>query len=99
MLPGRSTTYDVALNKCFGIHDQGMEKTFQQATSQRNLIEKSFNEASTKSDYIVCGRLCQNGLISKKKVSFDFAIALCSIGAPDIPKNFAQLSEMENMVF
>ena len=24
----------------------------------------------------------------KKKVSFDFAIALCSIGAPDIPKKF-----------
>ena len=49
--------------------------------------------------YLVRGRLCQNGLISKKKVSFDFAIALCSIGAPDIPKNFAQRSEMENMVF
>ena len=48
---------------------------------------------------LVRGRLCQNGLISKKKVSFDLAIALCSIGAPDIPKNFAQRSEMENMVF
>ena len=35
----------------------------------------------------------------KKKASFDVAIALCSIGAPDIPKNFAQRSEMENMVF
>ena len=35
----------------------------------------------------------------QKKVSFDFAIALCSIGAPDIPKNFTQQSEMENMVF
>ena len=35
----------------------------------------------------------------KKKVSFDFAIALCSTGAPDIPKNFAQRSEMENMAF
>ena len=35
----------------------------------------------------------------QKKVSFDFAIALCSIGTPDIPKNFAQRSKMENMVF
>ena len=35
----------------------------------------------------------------QKKVSFDFAIALCSINAPDIPENFAQRSEMENMVF
>ena len=48
---------------------------------------------------IVRVRLCQNDLISEKKVSFDFAIALRSIGAPDIPKNFAQRSEMENMVF
>ena len=36
---------------------------------------------------------------SKKKVSFDFAIALCSIGAPDIPKNFTRRSEMEKMAF
>ena len=36
---------------------------------------------------------------SNKKVFFDFAVALCSIGAPDIPKNFARRSEMENMVF
>ena len=48
---------------------------------------------------LVRGRLCQNSLISTKKVSFDFAIVLCSIGAPDAPKNFAQRSEMENMVF
>ena len=44
---------------------------------------------------VVRGRL----YIFTKKVSFDFAITLCSIGAPDIPKNFAQRSEMENMVF
>ena len=44
---------------------------------------------------LVRGRL----YIFTKKVSFDFAIALCSIGVPDIPKNFAQRSEMENMVF
>ena len=36
---------------------------------------------------------------SNKKVFFDFAVVLCSIGAPDIPKNFAKRSEMENMVF
>ena len=35
----------------------------------------------------------------KKKVSFAFAIAFSSIGAPDMVKNFAQRSEMENMVF
>ena len=46
--------------------------------------------------FIVRGRLY---IFIKKKVSFDFATALCSIGAPDIPKNFAQRSEMENMVF
>ena len=45
---------------------------------------------------LVRGRLC---LICKKKVCFDFAISLYSIGAPDIPKNFAKRSEMENMVF
>ena len=45
---------------------------------------------------IVRGRLCKK---VKKKVSFDFAIALCSIGAPDIPKNFARRSKMENMAF
>ena len=28
--------------------------------------------------------------LEKKKVSFDFAVALYSIGAPDIPKNFAK---------
>ena len=39
---------------------------------------------------LVRGRLCQNGLISKKKVCFDFAVVLCSIGAPDLPKNFAK---------
>ena len=44
---------------------------------------------------IVRGRL----YIFVKKVSFNFAIALFSIGSPDIPKNFAQRSEMENMVF
>ena len=44
---------------------------------------------------LVRGRL----YIFTKKVSFDFAIALRSIDAPDIPKNFAQSSEMENMVF
>ena len=44
---------------------------------------------------IVRGRLCKK----IKKVSFDFAIALCSIGAPAIPKNFARRSEIENMSF
>ena len=48
---------------------------------------------------VVRGHLCQNGLISKKKVCFDFAVTLCSIGAPYIPKNVAKRSEMENMVF
>ena len=45
---------------------------------------------------LVRGRLC---LIRKKKVCFDFAIALCSISAPEIPKNFVKRSEMENSVF
>ena len=45
------------------------------------------------------GRLSRNGLISNKIVSFDFPVALSTIGAPDIPKNFVQRSEMENMVF
>ena len=44
---------------------------------------------------IVRSRLC----IFLKKVSFEFAIAFGFIGAPDIPKNFAQQSEMENMIF
>ena len=35
---------------------------------------------------------------SKENVSFDFAVALCSIGAPDIPKKFSQRSGIENMV-
>ena len=34
-----------------------------------------------------------------KKDCFDFAVVLCSIGAPDLPKNFAKRSEMENSVF
>ena len=38
-------------------------------------------------------------LFWRKKVSFDFAVALHSIDAPDIPKNFAKCSEVKNMVF
>ena len=43
----------------------------------------------------------KNGLIWRKKVCFDFALAvvLCSIGAPDIPKNFCKRSKVKNMVF
>ena len=44
---------------------------------------------------IVRGRL----YILVKKVFFDFAIKSCSIGAPDIPKNFAKRSEIKKMVF
>ena len=36
---------------------------------------------------IVRGRLC---LICNKKVFFDFAVILCSIGAPDMLKMFAR---------
>ena len=35
----------------------------------------------------------------RKKVCFDFAVVLCSIGAPDIPKNFAKRSQVKNMAF
>ena len=38
-------------------------------------------------------------LIWRKKVSFDFAVALYSIDATDIPKNFAKSSEVRNIVF
>ena len=41
----------------------------------------------------------KNVLIWRKKVCFDFAVVLCSIGAPDIPKNIAKRSEVKNMVF
>ena len=34
-----------------------------------------------------------------KKLSFDFAVALCSIGAPDMLRMITRWSEMENMVF
>ena len=35
----------------------------------------------------------------RKKVCFNFAVELCSIGAPHIPKNFAKRSKVKNMVF
>ena len=46
--------------------------------------------------YIVRGRLYFSW---RKKVCFDFAAVMCSIGAPDIPKNFAKGSEVKNTVF
>ena len=39
---------------------------------------------------LVLGCSCQKWANSEKKVSFDFAAALYSIDAPDIPKNFAK---------
>ena len=40
--------------------------------------------------FIVWGHSCQKGANLEKKVSFDFTVALYSINAPDIPKNFAK---------
>ena len=45
---------------------------------------------------LVRGRLY---FFREKKVCFDFAVVMCSIGVPDIPKNFAKRSEVKKKVF